>query len=393
MRRGDRGEAVRVLQQQLKDNGYNIAVDGIYGPQTEAAVLQFQQDAKAAGSYPGKIDGIWGPQTARAMEGRYPKPAPPPPFQGPPIYQPPPAPQTPGGVPPLPGAPNQTPVPATPSPATPVLTIEQRARLAFPWMPEPIVQRFIDSWVELGDPELALARVRQDPLYQQFFPGNRRADGSLRLSEADYYSTVLGYRDVFKDYGINPDEFEARGLFAKAIEGELSVNEVARRARGIWAGIEGDLDQIRDFYATNYGLTDITPQAIFASAIDSTIGEDILSRRITSAQIGGVAAAFGFSRSREEAERLAGLGVDRAQAQQLYTQARERLGGLQTFAERFGDLDPTVDIGEFERAAVEGDVEQRRRFARLTASELASFTGYDGITRDRTGALVGLRAR
>lgn len=298
---------------------------------------------------------------------------------------------TPPPAPTQPTAPPQTPVPTTPT--TPALTIEQRARLSFPWLPEPILARFTDAWIELGDPELALAKVRADPTYQQYFPGNRRADGSLRLSEADYYSTVLGYRDVFSDYGLNPAEFESRGLFAKAIEGELSVNEVARRARGIFSSIEGDIPAIRDFYATNYGLADITPAAVFASAIDSTIGEDILARRLTSAQIGGVASSFGFARTRDEAERLAGLGVDRAQAQQLYSRAQAQLPGLQSYAERYGDLDPTVDIDEFELAAVSDDVTQQRRFARLVASEQASFTGYEGVARDRGGALIGLRQR
>lgn len=64
LRQGNRNDAVRVLQRALREcHGYNIGVDGDYGPQTRAAVLNRQQIVN--GSYGGNIDedGIYGPQT------------------------------------------------------------------------------------------------------------------------------------------------------------------------------------------------------------------------------------------------------------------------------------------------------------------------------------------
>ncbi len=41
---GSRGQEVIKLQQALKDKGYNVTVDGIYGAKTREAVIQFQKD-------------------------------------------------------------------------------------------------------------------------------------------------------------------------------------------------------------------------------------------------------------------------------------------------------------------------------------------------------------
>ncbi|MCI0714155.1 MAG: peptidoglycan-binding protein [Chloroflexi bacterium] len=57
LRMGSRSPEVQTLQQQLNNAGANLVVDGIFGPQTRQAVIQFQ---RAAGLAP---DGVVGPQT------------------------------------------------------------------------------------------------------------------------------------------------------------------------------------------------------------------------------------------------------------------------------------------------------------------------------------------
>lgn len=58
---GSRGAGVTDLQKYLRDLGYNVTVDGAYGPETRAAVLLFQ---KARGI---RADGIAGPETLIAL--------------------------------------------------------------------------------------------------------------------------------------------------------------------------------------------------------------------------------------------------------------------------------------------------------------------------------------
>ncbi len=63
LKSGARGEAVRFLQELLKLRyGYNIAVDAIFGPQTEAAVTDFQ-----AKHPPLVVDKIVGKNTWREL--------------------------------------------------------------------------------------------------------------------------------------------------------------------------------------------------------------------------------------------------------------------------------------------------------------------------------------
>src|SRR3712207_327843 len=43
VRRGDQGEAVRAVQSQLRTRGFTIAVDGLFGDQTDQVLSSYQQ--------------------------------------------------------------------------------------------------------------------------------------------------------------------------------------------------------------------------------------------------------------------------------------------------------------------------------------------------------------
>lgn len=69
LRKGSRGNDVQTLQQELVRQGYPIEVDGIFGTETESAVLMFQEDHELT------PDGIVGPRTweaLHAVQGRPP---------------------------------------------------------------------------------------------------------------------------------------------------------------------------------------------------------------------------------------------------------------------------------------------------------------------------------
>ncbi|MDZ5782812.1 C40 family peptidase [Marinococcus luteus] len=62
LRQGDRGSEVSSLQSTLKSKGfYNSAVDGVFGPVTDAAVKDFQRTAGIG------VDGVVGPVTRKAL--------------------------------------------------------------------------------------------------------------------------------------------------------------------------------------------------------------------------------------------------------------------------------------------------------------------------------------
>ncbi|MBM7097915.1 peptidoglycan-binding protein [Bacillus sp. H-16] len=57
VRQGSRGSAVTNLQTKLRQQGYSISVDGVFGPQTRSAVISFQRKKGLT------QDGIVGPKT------------------------------------------------------------------------------------------------------------------------------------------------------------------------------------------------------------------------------------------------------------------------------------------------------------------------------------------
>src|SRR5215212_10172169 len=61
VQRGAEEHPVRTLQYLLGARGHTVAVDGIFGPKTEAAVRAFQQEKGLA------VDGIVGPNTWSAL--------------------------------------------------------------------------------------------------------------------------------------------------------------------------------------------------------------------------------------------------------------------------------------------------------------------------------------
>jgi peptidoglycan hydrolase-like protein with peptidoglycan-binding domain len=64
LRRGAKGENVKRLQSLLRSHGSpSLVVDGDFGPATEAAVRHFQSEHKLA------VDGVVGPQTWAALTG------------------------------------------------------------------------------------------------------------------------------------------------------------------------------------------------------------------------------------------------------------------------------------------------------------------------------------
>lgn len=61
LRRGSKGNFVRQFQQRLRDRGWKIDVDGIFGPKTEEIVRAFQKEKGLT------VDGLVGPNTWRAF--------------------------------------------------------------------------------------------------------------------------------------------------------------------------------------------------------------------------------------------------------------------------------------------------------------------------------------
>lgn len=270
--------------------------------------------------------------------------------------------------------------------------------LAPPWMPAELIDAWHFEYLQLGGASIpgsatnAAEVIRSDTKYRatydSYFPGNRRDDGSLRLSEQDYRSRTDSYENALIGVDVNPDLF--RDKFAGLISGDVAEAEFTSRVESMYDRVISSSGGIRDFYAANYGV-DLTDNAIVASFLDPDVGNAILDKRIAVSEIGGEAAMRKFNIDLNFATELEQAGVTRTQSQDLFGQAAAEVPVFQMLAARHADPDDTFDLNEFTQAAIFDDPTQRRRMRRLVAQERATFSSQRGaLAQDRAGQVTGL---
>ncbi len=305
-------------------------------------------------------------------------------------------PPAPAPEPPAPEPPSTPDIPDVEGPAggdildIPSFDYQGAAKLIAPWLPPALVDVFADAWAKFGDPKLALAAVRQDPVYDQFFPGIKRVNGSLRMTEQEYMAQRDAYSILLLEYGLNPSIFE--GQFTDLIAGDVSAGEFATRLESAYTQIVSNFDEVRQVYAQFYGL-EMSDEAIFASFIDEQIGDAILNQRIAISQVGGAAALQGFGLTANYAERLVNSGLSQQTALQFFGGAANQIPTLNRLATRFNDPDSSVDITEFAEQGIFQDPTQVARFRRLFAAESSSFTNQEFARFSESGTIEGLTQR
>jgi hypothetical protein len=254
------------------------------------------------------------------------------------------------------------------------------------------VKLYVDAYIESGDPILAWQSVRQSEAYERHFAGNRREDGTLRMTEQEYVSNITAYEDAFISIGLNPRLFEEK--FVTLIRGDVSPDELYQdRLEPIYERVIASSEFIMAEYAEQQGI-DLSIEAIVAGIIDPDLGERILNRQITMAEIGGEAAERGFDIATGMADELFRQGIDRSGSERLFGEAASVLPVLSVLAQRHADLDDTFDLTEFVRAEIYDDPQQRRRMRRLISQERSLFGNVTGglkVKTGRTGGRSGLQ--
>jgi len=270
----------------------------------------------------------------------------------------------------------------------------KEVRALLPWLPESLVMVYANSYSKNQNTDVALAEVRQSEDYEQYFPKNKRPDGTVRLSESDYSAVKESYGLTIADYGMNKDYFE--NTFATLIEKGISPNTFRQRVATASEGILQNIPAVKDYYSANFGI-DLNDQAILASVIDPDIGQGLIEGRITAAQIGGEAGLKGFKLSAAEAQALERAGLTQAQARQLFAVAEEEVPRIASLTRRFQPEEvitpeeeltpegmiqrPGYDIEEFVQAQVFGSASERERVRKLEAQQLSEFTPTPGAVR------------
>ena len=266
--------------------------------------------------------------------------------------------------------------------------------ITFSYLPDDLVDAYIEFYTDTADETVIWAQIRQDPRYEQWFPGNLTEDGRPRYAEDIYAAVTASYDDVFRSVGITGVALnQMRRKYGTLISGDVSPQELeADRVVPMYDRIVTQSDSIKAFYAAEYGVS-LSLTDLMASAMNPELGSRVLTQQISFAEIGGEAAESGYALDTDMINRLMETGkVGREEADKLFQSAESMLPMLQVLGARHADPDDTFDINEFIAADIFQDPTERRRINRLMAQEMATFTGgTQDIRRNReTGGVTGL---
>ena len=269
-----------------------------------------------------------------------------------------------------------------------------KAQYLFPYLPAELLQLYVEKWVETADPVLAAAYMRASPRHAQFFPAYWTQPGVPRFSNEQEYLTVkAAYRDAFLDYGINPSLFEGR--FVQLIEGNVSESELRSRLTAMNERIVDAEPELQRVYSEYYGI-EMNRGALLAAAIDPQLEQEILARRITTAEIGGAAALAGFRLQQATAKGLYEAGVSEGQARQMFRQAGVALPALGRAAERQaeGAYGLETFLGSLGLAGTVGEQrEAEEKTRRVLAGEASQYSEQEFAAQTKPYALTGLSRR
>lgn len=299
-----------------------------------------------------------------------------------------------------PPAPTDTATPDDDEDDAPRRDFRSEAAGEYPWLTGTLLDLYTQFYIDTLDPYAALAKLRATAEYKSAYDGIIRGDGSQRLSEREYHAVIEGYRKNYRDAGLNPDLFESRRT--ELIAKDIGVGEHRDRLNYVREELLNNSESVRKFLLDTYGWAydaskfsdpalDKYSRVAFAMALDPNVGEQIMQRRIRLSQIGGEAAAAGFTRSIDRVEQLAAAGLDQAGSRKLFQTAQELVPGIQAAGRRYNE-DDVFGIDEAEDALVFGDKEAQRTIQRRQQRDRSSFSRAGSVATS-DGALTGLRPR
>jgi len=261
----------------------------------------------------------------------------------------------------------------------------------FGWLDPAAFDVYLTAFIETGDATRAWVAVRKDSRYEEWFPGNLTDDGRPRYSEALYANVIAQYDDVMNSVGLG-DFYRSR--YGEWIAGNVTPGEVESRVLPGYERIVSQSQALKQVYA-DYNGVEMTDAALLVSMLDPDLGEEILMKRISVAEIGGEGLESGFNVDKALALRMFEEGSDmsRSEAESVFQRAESFVPALSILASRHADPDDDFDLEEFVAADVFADPEQRRRMNRLMAQEKSTFLGgkqLDYTLSRKTGGVSGL---
>lgn len=206
------------------------------------------------------------------------------------------------------------------------------AQALFPYFPGNILNIILDSWVDTGSIDLAIAQGRASEDYAKTFPGIKREDGSLRMTEIQYLEVKDAMKDSLRNYNLNPDIFENEII--DAIQGDVDIQEFQGRLQFGYEQLINNRDVVLEVYRAEYGM-DLTEEALFAMFISPEIATSVLENQILVSQILAEAEVADITLGKSTVQDFISAGISQEQARSLFRET-EQLSGLTGVAAQMG---------------------------------------------------------
>ena len=206
------------------------------------------------------------------------------------------------------------------------------AQALFPYFPGNILKIILDSWVDSGSIDLAIAQGRASEDYAKTFPGIKREDGSLRMTEIQYLELKDAMKDSLRNYNLNPDIFQNEII--DAIQGDVDIKEFQGRLQFGYEQLINNRDIVLEVYRAEYGM-DLTEEALFAMFISPEIATSVLENQILVSQILAEAEVADITLGKSTVQDFISAGISQEQARGLFRET-EQLSGLTGVAAQMG---------------------------------------------------------
>lgn len=206
------------------------------------------------------------------------------------------------------------------------------AQALFPYFPGNILNIILNSWVDSGSIDLAIAQGRASEDYAKTFPGIKREDGSLRMTEIQYLEVKDAMKDSLRNYNLNPDIFQNEII--DAIQGDVDIQEFQGRLQFGYEQLINNRDVVLEVYRAEYGM-DLTEEALFAMFISPDIATSVLENQILVSQILAEAEVADITLGKSTVQDFISAGISQEQARGLFRET-EQLSGLTGVAAQMG---------------------------------------------------------
>ena len=256
----------------------------------------------------------------------------------------------------------------------------------YPWLDDRLVRIYLDKFAESGSERLAIAEMRVDPIMDTIYPGIRRDDGTLRMTEQEYVFAIDSMKASLRKFNLNPNEFVDD--MSSAIAGDVSPMEFDERLEMGYEAVVNNIPEIKQAYLANFGV-DLPNESIFAMFVSPTVSKNILEGNIRASQVLGEAESAGITGiTTSAASNLVSQGLTQESARKGFLSASQSLTGIQAAARSQGR--ENITAVDYVEATQLGSAEDVEALNRIMAQQKSGSAVRTGAKKTQTGETTGL---